>query len=383
MSQATPAVSATRERRGGVLRLAGTIMLAFVLAVGSFAGLSACGPADPEARAATEQATWEFDRLGQAKAGTLSNGVYGALGAFPTGSDFAKAYLRKVTYELGSVTVSGKTATAEVTLTCPDYNWLANRSLSLLHSDYTTLSTMGEPSLNKEVGAAMTAALDEDDLPMVEHKAKLTLGKVGGEWVADDAGVQAVAEALWDGSIACNDQGAWSYTDNGKMQLSNMWVALFTELADDPAFFATTLGLNEDFAAELEGCGWSTEDYYKAVLAQAKAEAGKTTVSNNVVSTVLHVTAIDGTKAMTDGNEAAVAYSQTSEAQSIYYNQGEQAVQHEVYGVLFDAIAKDTDAVITKDITLSFGFSGQSVQLDTTSASQYAMTLAGQGTADE
>ena len=382
MSHVWSAVSGILAHRGGMLRRVGVVLVALALAAGSLTGLSACDSADPEVDAATEQAGWELDRLVATKAGTLSNGVYGALGSFPTGSDFAKAYMGKVTYELGDVTVSGKTATTEVTLTCPDYGWLANRALSLLHTDYTTLPTMGEPSLNNEVEAAMTAALGEDDLPLVEHTAKLTLGKVGGKWVADDAGIQAVAAALWDGSIVCND-GAWSYTDNGKMQLATMWVALFTELADDPAFFANTLGLNEDFAAELEACGWSVQDYYAAILAQTKAEAGKTAVSGNVVSTVLHVTAVDGTQAMTDANEAAVTYSQTDEAQSIYFNQGEQAVQHEVYGVLFDALSKDTDAVYTKDITLSFGFSGTSVQLDTTSASQYAMALAGQGTADE
>ena len=367
---------------GAAGRLA-AVCAAFVFALAMACGIAGCDTAATgEVAAATDQAEWELARMTTAKAGTLANGVYGALGSFATGGDLAKAYIQKVTYEVGDVTVSGKTATADVTLTCPDYAWVSNRALSIVRSDYTTPASLTADALGQKAGEAMAAALDQDDVATKKYEVKLTLEKVGDSWVADDEAVRTVGLALWDGAVACKD-GAWSYTDQGKMQLAQMWVALLAELADDPSFFAQAFGLDADIEAELEACGWSAEDYYKAVLGQAEVSVGKTTVVDGTVSTVLHVTALDGSRGMATASEAAMEYSQTQEAQELYRSQGEGAVQHEAYGVLFDHLASDRDSAYQKDITLDITYSGQTAQLDADAASQYVAMLAGQGTADQ
>ncbi len=370
------------RRRGAAGRLA-AICATFVFALAMGCGLAGCDTATTgEVAAATEQTEWELDRMTTAKAGTLANGVYGALGSFATGGDFAKAYIQKVTYEVGDVAVSGKTATADVTLTCPDYAWVSNRALSIVRSDYTTPASLTADALGQKAGEAMAAALGQDDVATKKHEVKLTLTKVGDSWVADDEAVRAVGLALWDGAIACED-GSWSYTDQGKLQLAQMWVAMLAELADDPSFFAQAFGLDADIEAELEECGWTAEDYYRAVLGQAEVSVGETTVGDGTVSTVLQVTALDGSHAMAAASEAAVAYSQTEEAQELYRSQGESAVQHEAYGALFDHLASDRDSAYQKDITLDITYSGQTAQLDADAASQYVAMLAGQGTADQ
>lgn len=116
----------------------------------------------------------------------------GALGIDP--KEFQEAYLSGFDYAVGDVTVTDDTAIAKVTLTRRPIGRAVNDFLEKFQEEVAASGETDAEKLNKEAGALLVKQVKALKNEQVE--ANITYKKDGDTWKMDDAGTQALTQAL-------------------------------------------------------------------------------------------------------------------------------------------------------------------------------------------